>query len=311
MTEGDAMAVAGEAQLPVDAIHQCVDCQRQHDGRGTVTVFKFGLPVLVACGRSDCATVAAALKLEESQRIEGQKQRAWKPLHDRRRQLINEKLHPPESKPKHGKHQRDVGSNRGFRSSCTPELARSPVKEDSRDPDPEPEAREAAPGTSQRDVPTLGTARDGGAGVLPLRPASAEPTHQERQRLFAAEGKGDNQNELMLDLLLKEVHPEFPRGFDMAAVPRVGRGGWISKAELIHEHFIDTPNSRASELRGSETHPGHVLVNRWQLEIDNSSDGSVTGQPGGVSCYSVCFREHSYRIARERQAEQKGQQSLV
>jgi hypothetical protein len=122
-------------------------------------------------------------------------------------------------------------------------------------------------------------------------------SHKERQREWVGQGKGDGDNERMMELLCQ--------GFDLFDATRSARGKWISKQDFIFEHKILTPNSRASELRGSETHPGHPLVNEYRLEIDQCSDEEITGQSG--SCYSVCFVEHSLRLARERAAKEKGQ----
>lgn len=177
-------------------------------------------------------------------------------LADQRAYLLRVKARQRDvgSKRKAGKAVRGASRPATFRSSCAPAEARNPL----------PVEREV-----EADLP-----------------------HKERQAAFVAEGKGENDNEKMLELLFV--------GFNPADGSRRSRGRWIAADDLIHKEFINTPHSRASELRGSKTHVAHALVSRWRLEIDQCSDGAVTGHVAGASCYSVCFLEHSKRLERER-----------
>jgi len=123
---------------------------------------------------------------------------------------------------------------------------------------------------------------------------STQLNHSEQQAAFVAEGRGEDDGERMLELLFAPSAAGLGDGFDVSDPARVSRGRWVRADDLIHVHRINTPHSRASELRGgTKTHRGHPLVLQFNLEIDQM-------MIGGFSCYSVCFKEHSERLKREK-----------
>jgi hypothetical protein len=50
-------------------IHQCPNCNRQHDGAGNLVGFRGCVPEITVCGQPDCADEAArAVELEDFRR---------------------------------------------------------------------------------------------------------------------------------------------------------------------------------------------------------------------------------------------------
>ena len=265
-----------------ETIYQCQVCNRQFlleaAGLGRLTLLE--RPRLVVpelelndepfhCGLADCAECAAANAQREQARLD-------------RRMANRRERHEVKQQCQTARGQRDAAPNRG-KSPSSP--ARMPYKD----------ADEEQTVSAINSAPPVAT----NVGVVVEQALS----HKDRQRDFVAKGKGDNDNERMLELLFD--------GFYSTDPTRTSRGRWISKEDLIFKHGILTPNSRASELRGSESHIPHPLVEQFRLEIDNSSNAEVTGHAGGVSCYSVCFIENSVRLEVERKNKEKGQASFA
>lgn len=110
-------------------------------------------------------------------------------------------------------------------------------------------------------------------------------SHAQEQSRFVAEGDGTSDCEKMLELLFGPPDT----GFRPDDPTRTSRGPWISSHDLKYTHGIETPNSRASQLRGSATLDSHPLVKQFDLDIDCRRNPAE---------YSVCFKEHSGRRAR-------------
>lgn len=162
---------------------------------------------------------------------------------------------------------------------------------------PKPECRRKAAGAERR-------MDDAGERQLPpadRRNAPESMAHKDQQSDWVSSGRGGNQNERMLEILWDGFVPQDPA--------RLSRGRWVADAELIYQHRIGKPHSRAAELRGrTVTHESHPLVKLWRLDVDQSSDASVTGIAG--SAYSICFIEHSERLRREREKGERGQETM-
>ncbi len=120
--------------------------------------------------------------------------------------------------------------------------------------------------------------------------------HAEQQRQFVASGAGNSDCEKMLGLLWEGFRADDP--------DRQARGPWITSHDLKFQHHIETPNSRASQLRGADSYPAHPLVRKHRLDVD-------CAVVAGKWSYSICFVEHSERLARERAKEPEGQKRLV
>ena len=107
----------------VATVRQCGLCHRQHDGAGGLLAFRACVPELVACGRPDCAAVVARILADEQARRAARVARA-------EHRMARTSGGRPAS---------------GFRSSCRPEDARSPVKDsvDSTEPALAPGERQA------------------------------------------------------------------------------------------------------------------------------------------------------------------------
>lgn len=115
-------------------------------------------------------------------------------------------------------------------------------------------------------------------------------THAQNQAAFVAEGAGDTDNEILLNLLR--------RGFNENDPTRSSRGQWISTADLIFVHRIQTVHSRASQLRGSDSLKMHPFIAQYRLDVDSYK---VNGKWG----YSLCFIENSERLKRERKEDER------
>lgn len=265
-----------------DVILQCGLCHRQHDGAGAVLKFVPCVPALMPCGLPDCAAIVERFLADEK----AKRARRMVARAERREGKQECRSAKAERCEPHGLHRKAETFERP--------PVRMPHPSDRDLPEPS-----ALAGNGDPDGVAIPEPRPLTQGI-DLPPVVSELPHKERQRDFVAQGKGDGDNERMMELLCD--------GFDLFDAARVARGPWISKQDFIYKHHIATPNSRASELRGSETHVGHPLVNEYRLEIDQSSDKEITKQEG--SCYSVCFVEHSIRLARERAAAEKGQKTF-
>jgi len=125
---------------------------------------------------------------------------------------------------------------------------------------------------------------------LPRRSVTGpDLNHKDQQRQFVSSGAGSSDCEKMLELLWV--------GFQAYDPARQSRGEWISSHDLKFVHHIETPNSRASQLRGAESYEPHPLVSKHRLDID-------CAVVDGKWSYSVCFIERSERLARERKKEE-------
>jgi hypothetical protein len=114
-------------------------------------------------------------------------------------------------------------------------------------------------------------------------------SHAAEQARFVANGDGVSDCERMLEILFGDPDKG---GFRVDDETRTSRGPWVSSHDLKYKHRIETPNSRASQLRGSGTLEAHPIVQRWRLDIDCRRNPAR---------YSVCFCEHSERLAAENQ----------
>ncbi len=257
-------------QPAADAVRQCGSCLRLHDGQRNIRPPKLVLDAFTeSCGREDCEAVRRAIWEEQRVRTEAMKKKAWQPIYDRRaaRRENCEDRKTARGDGGSATGNRPTGRDGGHRPAATG--ARMPYADDDRE------------------------FQNPAAAERQLRPTDLP--HRERQAAFVASGAAESDNERMLELLWRDFIPEDKE--------RRSRGVWISTQELIHRHKINTPHSRASQLRGSETLVPHPLVVKWRLDIDQCSDPAVTGQTG--SCYSVCFVERSERLRRERARRRK------
>jgi len=135
------------------------------------------------------------------------------------------------------------------------------------------------------------------ADTEPLEPAGL--SHQDEQRRFAAAGDGDNDCERMIEILFAGGDPRVAKDTDFFRPEDPERrsiGKWVSRQDLVHLHGIETPNSRASQLRGCKSYDPHPLVRRFRLDID-------TDKVDGEWSYRVCFIEHSERLNREQKPD--------
>jgi hypothetical protein len=123
----------------------------------------------------------------------------------------------------------------------------------------------------------------------------------ENQLAYSTMGVGDSDCEKMLTLLFEKFDVIDPNRADSE---RASRGRWIPRSELVHTHGIETPNSRASQLRGCDTIRSHPLVKRHRLDVD-------TKFLNGEWHYSICFIEHSERLAREQMKEDESSQTRL
>jgi hypothetical protein len=131
----------------------------------------------------------------------------------------------------------------------------------------------------------------------PMQPSGL--SHQEEQRRFMAAGDGDNDCEQMIEILFAGGDPRRAQDADFFRPEDPARqsiGKWVSRQDLVHKYGIETPNSRASQLRGCDSYDPHPLVKRFRLDIDSA-------KVDGEWSYRVCFIEHSERLKREQKQE--------
>jgi len=123
-------------------------------------------------------------------------------------------------------------------------------------------------------------------------------THVSQQREFSTSDTAQSQNEAMLEELL--------RTFDLHDATRTARSRWVTNAEWSERFGITRPNSRASQLNGSDTLQTHPLIKMHRLFVDSRV------QPGTLQVWerSLCFVERSLHIARERKKEDNHQMAM-
>ena len=99
---------------------------------------------------------------------------------------------------------------------------------------------------------------------------------------------------------------ELLRTFDLHDATRTARSRWVTNAEWSERFGITRPNSRASQLNGSDTLQTHPLIKMHRLFVDSRV------QPGTLQVWerSLCFVERSLHIARERKKEDNHQMAM-
>lgn len=123
-------------------------------------------------------------------------------------------------------------------------------------------------------------------------------SHKEQQVEFANGHEATPQNQLMLGELLKT--------FDLHDPTRTARSRWVTNKEWQERFGITRPNSRASQLNGSDTLEQHPIIKMHRLFLDSRI------MPGTAQVWerSLCYVEHSLFLARERRKEDEHQMAI-
>lgn len=123
-------------------------------------------------------------------------------------------------------------------------------------------------------------------------------SHAEQQAEFASGQEATTQNEAMLAELLKT--------FDLHDPTRTARSRWVTNKEWQERFGITRPNSRASQLNGSDTLEQHPIIKMHRLFVDSRI------MPGTAQVWerSLCYVEHSLFRARDRRKEDEHQMEI-